>query len=382
MMMERRSKLHHGGEEDIKNTLLYRSSVLENKEHTIVITAKKREANNKAKVALDYMMVYGAELVEFAVNNTANKEMGWTGNWSPYNADGPGDNEKNHHNGDKIDGTKAGSTVSYSFTGTKFEIYGAKNKNFGEFTVTIDGNTSDKISTMVDGDYKDVLLYASDELSNGRHSMVITTLSDKTVALDYMLIYKAPGEQVEIPDKSALQEAIAQQYKENYFKPSDAYTAGWDAYQQAYVSAVEIMNKADAAEAEITGAIQALNTAAGNLMLRDDLPTPDLQNKEVSAGTVERDFIVLSWDVPEDADSILYYEVYEGDGTEPVQVTANNYCVLNGLEENHAYNYTVKAVNKYGMISDYPAIQVKTKEAPDTTPPTPLEGLKRSGTYP
>ncbi len=367
------------GEEDIKNTLLYRSSVLENKEHTIVITAKKREANNKAKVALDYMMVYGAELVEFAVNNTANKEMGWTGNWIPYNADGPGDNEKNHHNGDKIDGTKAGSTVSYSFTGTKFEIYGAKNKNFGEFTVTIDGNTSDKISTMVDGDYKDVLLYASDELSNGRHSMVITTLSDKTVALDYMLIYKAPGEQVEIPDKSALQEAIAQQYKENYFKPSDAYTAGWDAYQQAYVSAVEIMNKADAAEAEITGAIQALNTAAGNLMLRDDLPTPDLQNKEVSAGTVERDFIVLSWDVPEDADSILYYEVYEGDGTEPVQVTANNYCVLNGLEENHAYNYTVKAVNKYGMISDYPAIQVKTKEAPDTTPPTPLEGLKRSG---
>lgn len=367
------------GEEDIKNTLLYRSSVLENKEHTIVITAKKREANNKAKVALDYMMVYGTELVEFAVNNTANPDMVWDGNWGPWNADGPGFNGKNHHNGDKIDGTKAGSTVSYSFTGTKFEIYGAKNTHFGEFTVTIDGNTTGNISTVADNDYKDVLLYASDELSNGRHSMVITTLSDNTVALDYMLIYKAPGEQVEIPDKSALQEAIAQQYKENYFKPSDAYTAGWDAYQQAYVSAVEIMNKADAAEAEITGAIQALNTAAGNLMLRDDLPTPDLQNKEVSAGTVERDFIVLSWDVPEDADSILYYEVYEGDGTEPVQVTANNYCVLNGLEENHAYNYTVKAVNKYGMISDYPAIQVKTKEAPDTTPPTPLEGLKRSG---
>ena len=127
-----------------------------------------------------------------------------------------------------------------------------------------------------------------------------------------MLIYKAPGEQVEIPDKSALQEAIAQQYQENYFKPSDAYTAGWDAYQEAYVSAVEVMNKADAAEAEITGAIEALNTAAENLALRADLPTPDLQNKKVSAGTVERDFIVLSWDAPEDADSILYYEVYEG----------------------------------------------------------------------
>ena len=114
------------------------------------------------------------------------EDMTWTGNgWSPWG-------ESEHLNGNKVDGFNEGDTVSFTFTGTKLEIYGPINYTFSKFGVNIDGTDYEDVDVSLQESLRNQLLAVYEGLENTEHTVTITVKSKNgitKIGLDYIKTY-------------------------------------------------------------------------------------------------------------------------------------------------------------------------------------------------
>lgn len=146
--------------------------------------------------------------------------MTWNGDrWATWGG------EDGHLNGDKVDGEGAGDTMTFTFTGTKLEIYGGKNPTFSNFDVSIDGTKYDNVNVYDSADAKNQLLASYEDLSNSTHTITITVGTNEEtkktkICLDYFKVY-APltGAEATVEVEDTLNDTTK--------NPEITYTGSW-----------------------------------------------------------------------------------------------------------------------------------------------------------
>ena len=377
-------------EKDSKNMLLAAYDVEEGS-HTLKITVKSKDG--RAKVALDYFKVYkpvgvldDGAITEFNVSGNDNNGGGtlntenlqWTGSgWGPWG------NEDGHYNRDKVDGTGAGDTVTIPFAGARIEVYGALNSTFSSFGVELDGVAQPDVDVDTEKDSKNMLLAAYD-VPDGAHTLKITVKTKggyTKIALDYFKVYQM----VSLPpaasvDKTGLQEAI----EANEGRYPEMFTAeSYAAFEQAYRTAVTVMNQAEASKEQVDTAASSLNEMAGQL-IPVTVPGPVIPGENrVQAKGVESTSLVLAWDK---VDGAVKYRVLmaAGDSSDAAAVgeTSNTHLRVSGLEQGTTYTFTVEAVNRAEASSAFSRMTAVTLVQADITAPDSVTGLKHEdGTH-
>lgn len=81
---------------------------------------------------------------------------------------------------------KTGSTTQYKFRGSLLRIYGYEGNNGGKFSIKIDGKDLGTIDTKKEERKYSSLLFSTSALEKGEHTLLITTLNDDWVCLDYL----------------------------------------------------------------------------------------------------------------------------------------------------------------------------------------------------
>lgn len=81
--------------------------------------------------------------------------------------------------------SKVGATLSYEFTGSYICIFGYQGPQGGTFKVEVDGEDKGTIDTYGDRDKYQINLAYIASLENTKHTLVITCLEEKYVAIDY-----------------------------------------------------------------------------------------------------------------------------------------------------------------------------------------------------
>lgn len=87
----------------------------------------------------------------------------------------------------------AGATMSFGFDGTKFLLLGTKDPNHGTMKVRVDGAEPVSVSTTASPRQTSALLFASDTLGDGHHTVTIEVVGDKAIGIDAAAILNNRG---------------------------------------------------------------------------------------------------------------------------------------------------------------------------------------------
>lgn len=280
--------------------------------------------------------------------------------------------ENGHYNGDKVDGTGAGSTVEFKFSGVKLEIYGAVNKTFSGFAPELDSVSQGDVYTDTQNDAKNVLLTSYEGLENKEHTVKLTVLSKDSrtkISLDY---FKAYG-LIENPNTGNLDKRELQDLIELHAgKLPECYTQeSFAPFQQALAGAVAVMNNLQAQEEDVQSAITLLQNAVPGLV-EVQAPGPQLPSGGViSTAGVESTTMVLTWPAAENA---VKYRILNS-ANEVIGETSLTYYRVKGLTPDTDYTFRVEAVNRAGSVSAYPELSTRTLGIADTAAPEPVTDL-------
>lgn len=85
----------------------------------------------------------------------------------------------------ELGSSKVGATITYEFTGTYICLFGYKGPVGGTFKATVDNVDKGTFDTHADADAYQVNIGNVTGLEDGRHTIVITCLEEKWVAIDY-----------------------------------------------------------------------------------------------------------------------------------------------------------------------------------------------------
>lgn len=109
-----------------------------------------------------------------AVDNT---EMTTAGQWYAETIN-------NCHESTSMYTNASGASASFTFTGSRFFLYGTKDPNHGTAKISIDGVEAAAVNTYATARDTIALLYVSDTLDYGKHTVTVTSAGDGAVGLD------------------------------------------------------------------------------------------------------------------------------------------------------------------------------------------------------
>lgn len=113
------------------------------------------------------------------IDNTGEGGMTTTGSWNP-------EAKTEFVNGTSMWTHQKGATASFTFDGTKFVLIGTVDPNHGKAKITIDNGTPFEIDTHADKRQTSAVLYESDTLADGQHTVTVEVLADngRAIGLD------------------------------------------------------------------------------------------------------------------------------------------------------------------------------------------------------
>lgn len=106
-----------------------------------------------------------------------NKQMTTTGSWINETITACHESTSMYTN-------TGGASASFEFTGGRFFIYGTKDPNHGTARISVDGKEVAAVNTKTTSRDTTALLYASDTLTYGKHTVTVTAAGDGAVGLD------------------------------------------------------------------------------------------------------------------------------------------------------------------------------------------------------
>ena len=281
-------------------------------------------------------------IVEDSVDTSnPNPALTWGGSWSTW-----GGEPDKHHGGSKTEAS-AGASVSITFNGTGIKAYAHKHFSCGAFDVELDGQQLDRVALGEDGaDAAKTKIFEKTGLANGEHTLKLTAVArdGKTGAnIDYFEVISPNS----VADKTELQKAI----EANAGKAEDEYTAAtWKPFNEAYQTALDVMNDADATAKQVEKATSDLLDAAAALV-GADLPLPEIPaGAELKFAAIDSQSAAVLWDDVEGAAS--YRVTYTATGSArvagtPQEVTVDKpYVHLTGLDAATSYDVSVAALNR------------------------------------
>lgn len=226
------------------NQLLFRSPVLSEGSHNvrIVSTNTKNPESNCTDIDIDKIVVlkdYTPTILQPGTYQDDNSALVYFGNWSKSSAD-------YYDEGSIKVGKTAGSAVEFTFNGSAFEWYGTKSNLRGCAKIFIDGQEVTTIDCYTYPTEHNALLYRSDKLSEGTHTIriVVTGTSESSAQkteldIDKIVILKDSSSNILQP--GAYQEnnsslmysgnwatATSNNYEENYIKVAKTQGASVD----------------------------------------------------------------------------------------------------------------------------------------------------------
>lgn len=364
---------------DEKAALVWTSDTLTNSTHTIKCEVVDRTgASGGGKIAsLDYFKVYKPSAVSEAIvedgtkngnSGVKNPQITWSenGNWNCYAG------EADRHSPGNGQGTKTESNVKdayfeYTFNGTGIEVYVAKHQTNGILSISVDDGEGESCSlsegvTNPAGEDKQ-LLYSKKDLTPGQHTIKCTvTSTGKNVNLDFFKIFSQSD--AVLADKVALQEAIAKGcgLMEEAYEPD-----AWETFSEAYDKAVEVMNNANATQAEVDEALENLTKAMTMT------PKKPVVSKEATgrAILVESTSVVLEWDAIPGADS---YVVKAGE--QSYGPTSDTILRIDGLTPKTKYDFQIYARYQELESDNAITVEVTTNPAPGEETVAPVKNLR------
>ena len=351
--------------DDVAQKKVFEKKDLSNGTHKIRCTIKTRDGKNQAN--LDYLKVFKPTNVQTVTTDVEDGDMQgnknaaitWNGEWSTYTGE-----STRHHGGTKTEVTGAGKYFEYSFTGTGVEVYAQKHQNFASFDIQVDELPKQTVSLEGNSSGQDQQkIFSKTDLVNGPHKIRCTIVrrgTSEQANLDYLKIFSQ--ETTTSVDKSALQTAIERGtglWEEAYAEDK------WTAFKTAYDAAVTVMNKADADQAAVDAATNALNAAIDAL---GEPSVPVITDQKGEAVYIESKSVILRWDAVRGAAS---YEItYEG-LEQPIVVNGTQ-AKVTGLTPDTAYTFSIRALNTAGAKSEG-AITVEAKTSDVIAPAAPTE---------
>ena len=180
------------------NSLLYSSEnegiSLQEGSHVAKVTILDKansSASNVLGMNVAYAKVYHAQAVKNSTiiedsNTTATDELfkiKYTGQWG-----GEGETYPEFHGGTERWSNQNGS-YQVKFIGTKIEIYGTKDPGHGKYPVSIDGSHVGTAMGKGTSRQHQQLLFSSDELSNGEHTLMVEAEKGKAIQVDYIKVF-------------------------------------------------------------------------------------------------------------------------------------------------------------------------------------------------
>lgn len=123
------------------------------------------------------------------------------GNWAKQDKIGNVMSSRN----DSCETKEAGAVMSYSFEGDVVEVWGNKASNYGKMEIIIDGKQAAVIDCRDEKVQRDVLLYTSDELGEGSHSISLKNVDAKAMAVYGLTIRKFPEREPSKTEKIIVQ---------------------------------------------------------------------------------------------------------------------------------------------------------------------------------
>ena len=160
--------------------LLYKSDTLSSGIHTakIVVSGSKNDKSSNIQVDVDKIVIKNETTPSTSVTLNVgtyqedNSALVYTGTWKSRNSN-------DYDNNALKLGTATNSAVEFTFNGTSFEWYGTKANNRGIATVYIDGKEVKSVDAYASSTAFTELLYKSDTLASGTHTVKIVASGSK-----------------------------------------------------------------------------------------------------------------------------------------------------------------------------------------------------------
>lgn len=188
---------------------------------------------------------------------------GWavTGTWEKQDKIGMVMTSRN----DSRETNEANAQMSYTFEGNIVELNGNRASNYGRAEIQIDGNAVATIDCADTKTQRDVLLYKSEDLGEGSHTITIKNLDPKQMAVYSLTIRKTP---VITAEKDKLKDACERYGKE---ENNGLYTPkSWEAFRNALTNANDTYANPAADQDAVDGALSELEQAYLDLIPKGD----------------------------------------------------------------------------------------------------------------
>lgn len=114
----------------------------------------------------------------------------------------------------------SGASMTFTFTGTGVQIFGAKRPNHGLYQVTVDGATSSAVSGASDSNDFQVPLFSTNSLQPGQHTVTLTNSEDKFVDIDYVSWQSSIGQ----PEEDMIVNTVDDTSSDFSYSPPNSWT--------------------------------------------------------------------------------------------------------------------------------------------------------------
>ncbi|WP_461816148.1 glycosyl hydrolase family 95 catalytic domain-containing protein [Faecalimonas sp.] len=165
-----------------EGVVLFEISGLEHGKHKLVFESKAK--NGKAKTSFDYFKVLVGETIDWNPQNQTDK-VKFTGGWARWDRTNESDGNQWFGKDEVyVDPSKAeGATLTCKFTGTGFELFGAKSDQLGKFQYQVDNGAWKEVDTHSNAFARQSLLKVNG-LEKREHTLTIKGIKNNKVSLD------------------------------------------------------------------------------------------------------------------------------------------------------------------------------------------------------
>ena len=160
----------------IYNTLLYKSDNFSSGIHNVTITTNTtiNPDSTSTDFAIDKITIYDAKILTTGIYEDDNCYLDYSNNWTYVKSD-------NYSNGSINVAKVPGSTLTFTFSGTSFKLYGVKSSMNGVAIINIDGSDVATVDAYNKYTLYNSLLYSASNLNDGIHTVVITNSKNKNI---------------------------------------------------------------------------------------------------------------------------------------------------------------------------------------------------------
>ena len=166
-----------------EGVVLFEISGLEHGKHKLVFESKT-DKNGKSKTSFDYFKVLEGETIDWNPQKTTDK-VTFTGGWERW--DRKSEPDANQWFGkDEVfiaPSKVEGATLTCKFTGTGFELFGAKSNQVGKFKYQIDDGEWKEVNTYA-GTFARQSLLKVNGLEKKEHTLTIKGIKDNKLSFD------------------------------------------------------------------------------------------------------------------------------------------------------------------------------------------------------